>query len=203
MTIGTVVSRLRNTIREYHPDSRVTARHLWNIAYTASLELLEREKKTLTNLDIFTTVSLDSEEVNAYMDTCVPLECLTCRYKLPKGYTEGKNGLRYRYISTADKSSNFHLVTPQAFQSRIGIKGNNNKYAYLDNGYLYTSECYPCIEVSIATENGITADGCSVLDQESPIPDRLLNRVFSLSLNELFNMVRIPIPHIDNKNTGA
>ena len=203
MKIKTVVSRLRNTLREYHPDTRVSNRYLWNVAYTASLDLLEREKRTLHNLDIYKTISMPSEEVDIYADTCVPLECIGCRYKLPEGYSEGKNGLRYKYIATPDKSTTFHLVPPQSFQSRINIKGNNKNYSYLEGGYLYTSKCYPCIQISLLTEDGLTTEDCNILDSTSPIPDRLLNRVFQMSFSELFNMIKIPIPEIDNKNIGS
>lgn len=200
MTIGKVVARIRNTLREFHPDTRLSNRHSWNIAYTASLLILDQEKDKIYNLDIFKPVTLVAEEVDIYADTCVPLSCIKCRYKLPESFVEGKLGLKYKYIATPDKSVMFHNTSPQLFQNKSKIKGNSQKYSYIENGYLYTNECHPCISISILTEDGITGDKCNVLQQKAPIPDRILQKVFQMEFNELFNSIKIPFNHTDNKN---
>ena len=130
MTIGDIISRLRNTIKEVTGDSVLTNRQLWNIAYTSFLLYNERDKRNIYNSDIFTVVNLEKEEVNFLEDSCVPLECQTCRYALPSG-AEGKNGLIYRYIATPDMSETFQLTTPEQYQIKKKIRGNNQKFVFL------------------------------------------------------------------------
>jgi len=203
MLIRQIVSRLRNDIKEHTGDTVLTNRHLWNIFYTKAQLLLERDKKNIYNIDVFETASIDTEEVNELEDTCVPICKLSCRAKLPDS-VEFKTGLTYRYIATADLSTNFHLVNPSSFIRKTGIQGNKQNYAYLENGYLYLSKCYPCISVSYIPKDLTSSDDkdtCSKLDQNTILPDYLIDGAMTAALQELQLFKSVGYDHSQNKST--
>lgn len=202
MLVKEAISRVRNTLKEYIADSRLSSRYVWNVIWTTSSYLIEKEKG-LHNLDIFKPISLDTEEVNKYEGSCVPLSCIVCRVKLPSG-VEGKKGLIYRYIGSPDLSTTFKLVSPLAFGRKKKIRMNAQNYAFLEEGYIYLDECFPCVKVAYFPNDSDEAldstSGCSKLDRESPVPDYLLHAIFKMSFEELTLHARIPFDHLTNKN---
>lgn len=205
MTVGEAISRVRGSLKEGTSDSLLTNRLIWNILYTVSLEQLDRDK-SIYNQDIFKTVSIESEKVNIYEGSCVPLECTTCRYKLPKG-AEYKQGLIYRYIATPDLSKRFSLTNPENFQNKKDIRGfSHSNYIFLEEGYLYSSECYPCLKISYLPGDSLgidNPDNCSLLDTEATIPDRLLNKVTLMAINELTVFMQVPAKVSPNKDSNT
>lgn len=205
MTVGESVSRLRNSVKEVNSDSVLSNRFLWNILYTSSLMLLDQDKN-IHNQDVFKVVHLESEEVNIYEGSCVPLDCTTCRYKLPKG-AEYKKGLLYRYIATPDMSTQFNLTDPGTYQNRSKIRGAKHiNSIFLEEGYLYSKECYPCLKVAYLPGDSLgidNPDGCSLLDTEAIIPDRLIHRAIGMGLNELNVFIQKPSVVSTNKDANS
>lgn len=202
MKIKEIVSRFRGTFKEFRGDTRTTSRYIWSIIWTAGLFLMEREKN-LHKLDIYKTVDLETEEVNLLETSCVPLNCMGCRVKIPST-VENKNGLIYKYIASPDLSTQFKLVSPTAYQRKKKLKNTYQNYAFLDNGYIYFDKCYPCIKVSYLPdsweESISSSDGCSKLEQNSPLPDYILYNLLRMSLEELSLHARVPFDTSQNKN---
>ncbi len=205
MTIREVVSRLRNDLKEHTQDSVYYNRHLWNAFWTASRLLLQREAdgEGIKDMRSFKSVILDTEEVNKYEGTCVPLECAVCRVKLDKPLMS-KKGMVYHFVGSIDMHTEFKVVSPQDFKVKAGIKGVRVNYAYLEGDYLYLSKCTPCIKV-IAVFNDFsttnTKGSCSILDSEIGIPDYLIEGSLSLAKQHLLPTLSKAYDHTQNKNT--
>ena len=200
MTNGEVISLLRNSIKEVTSDSIYTNRFLYNTLRVNAFMYLERERKSLSNLNIFTTKTIDTEEVNLYEDSCVPLDCKGCRIKLPVIST--KIGPLYKFIASADMSQEWKLVNPLSFVRKNKMKSRYN-YAYLDGDYAYFTDCPECVKVCFASsdlEEG-TSDSCSRLEDEFFLPDHLLTYVIQDSLRQIGALISKAQDHIQNKST--
>lgn len=200
MQIKDIVSRIRNSSKEVTGDSVLRNRHIYNAFYTNALLLLEKDKRNLTKQENFKTVSLETEEVNLLENSCVPLDCMGCRVKLPK-ITSNKNGLVYRYISSPDKSILYKLTTPLSFQRKTKIKNNLQKYAFVDGDYLYLSECLPCIEISYLPDAMDDTGICKILEEDVPFPDYLIDMAIKNALTELGIFIQKSQDHTTNKST--
>lgn len=202
MTIREAVSRLRNNLKEFYGDSVLSNRHLYNIIYTMSLAYLERDKRTLYNLDIFTPVNIDAEEVNIYEGSCVILDCKVCRYKL-EDLMENKYGFIYKYVGTPDYKNQYHITSPNTYNRKTNIRGNKTKYGWIENEYIYIPDCPPCIKVLYLSSNGVSlnsVDGCSIMDNKLTIPDYLIDNVIKGSMSELQIFIAKNFDVTENKN---
>lgn len=205
MRVGEATSRLRNTLKEFKGDTRLTDRYLWNIIWSIGALLLNREKN-LNSLDIFKTVDLETEEVNLLESSCVPLDCIGCRVKIPSK-VESKYGLIYKFIATPDLSTSFKLVNPTSFTTKSKLRGKIGNYAYMDNGYIYMDECFPCIKISYlpndseeALEDTEGNKNCSMLEKEISLPNYIMSVIFQMSLQELSMYVKLPFDTNQNKD---
>jgi hypothetical protein len=202
MTISTIVSRLRTALKEHTADSRASNRFLWNTFYTAMLLFVEREKRSIFNLNIFQTSYLESEEVNLLEDSCVPLTCRGCRYKLPKGI-EYKGGLLYKFLGTVDGSEEFQIVNPSTYNRKRNLRGVKQriKFATLEGEYLYTEKCYPCLKILHVPTNGLTAaDGCFILESEIQAPDHIIELILQTAVSSSNIFVQRQYDIVPDKN---
>ena len=173
-TIRTIVSRLRQSIREVSSDSNLSNRYLWNVFFTKYLKIL-KQNKNLMNLDIFTTIDLEPEYVE---EGCT--DCTTCRVKLDDAVIF-KKGIVKKYITTPDFSGNFNLTSPKLFSLK---KDNGFLYSYYQGGYLYFNKCYPCIKISYLSMFGESND-CSTLNNKLNIPSFLIDDSVTAALQEI------------------
>lgn len=203
MTIRDVVSRLRHDIREHSQDSVFYNRHLWNAFWTSSKRLIQiesDENKLKDQNNLFKSFHLDTEEVNIYIGSCVPLECIACRAKMPL-LLSSKNGVIYNFIGSPDQGLRYSLVTPFEYSVKSKIKGTSAKYAFIEDGYIYLSKCIPCIKiVGIPDEfsDTQTKGQCSILDNSISLPDYLIEAAIRMSKENIINK---PYDHVPNKNT--
>lgn len=202
MTVREVTSRVRGILKEFHSDSVLTNRLIWSIVQSGLLMYLEREAKNIYKLDIFTKMSINQEIYSIYEGTCVPLECQGCRYKLPDG-AENKNGLIYRYIASPDIHTQYKIVSPTDFQNKKNLRGASQNYMILENGYLYTDKCLPCISVAYLATKPSNDLGCSILDLDASIPDYILSTILRMPLEELNIFIQKPLDLAQNKNPNA
>lgn len=199
MLIRDFVSRVRNSVKEIDRDSYLSNRHIWNIATTAFLKVMNQQKRSIYKLDLFNTVDVETEKVNMLENSCVPLNCLACRFKVDDALETSK-GLVFRYISTPDMSKLFKLTSPKLFQTKVKSKKGSSGYAFYDDGYIYLSECFPCMRISYLAKFGQDdSDSCSVLDNEVNIPDHMLDDVVKMVLSELSVFLQIPDDRVDEK----
>lgn len=206
MTRREVVSRLREDLIEHFDDSVLYNRHLWNSFWTASRVLIQREHDAnkLKNQNIFQHYNLDTEEVNLYEGSCVPLECVSCRARIPK-IVMSKTGLVYSFLGSPDMSTRYNIVNPSDFIVKSKIKGVRTRFAFLEGDFIYLSECIPCLKLMAVPEDAKDAtDGtCSVMDIEVEISDYLIEGALTIAKESLSATLRKQYDHVPNKNAAA
>ena len=190
MTIRSLISNVRTSLKEASVDSVLTNREIWNLCWEQALLLFQREadtKRNLFNLNIFTEITVRMKAVSIIDE--VPVDCTIYRSidKIP-ALVESKFGLIYRFISTLDKSQQYNLVTPQAFKLKIKITKGRGKYVYVENGYLYSTDKYPLIISGLFSNVKDLLKikgGCKVMNLELPIPTYHLTMVEQMTIDRL------------------
>lgn len=203
MTIRDIVARIRGDLVQVSADSVFTDRHLFNAFWTASRLILQRhaDDGIPINGKSFKSMVLNTEEVNKFDGTCVPLQCAVCRAKIGKPLMGKKRGFIYHFVGSVDYSTSFSVVTPYEFPIKTAIKGAGN-FAYIDGEYIYFSKCLPCVRVvALFEEYGGDSDtgGCSVMDNEIALEDFLIEGAVRMAKE---NLIRAPYDHSANKNTN-
>lgn len=200
MTIREVTSRVRASLKEVYRDSYLSNCHVYNLAYTAYLKILSRSRDSIYKLAIFKTISIDTEEVDLYEDTCVPLECISCKITLPDS-VDLKEGLIYQYIASPDLSTKFKIENPIIYQKKINTR-SSTKPAYREGNTIYFSECFPCIKISYLSKEGIPDEDneCSVMENVAPIPDDKITDVIGLIFQELSVFIQKPQDNAADKD---
>ena len=205
MTRRQIISRLRLDLKEHFSDSVLYNRHLWNAFWTASRVLIQREADAnkLKDQNVFTAYNVDTEEINAYEGSCVPLECISCRAKFPKALFS-KTGPIYSFVGSVDMSTKFTLVNPQEFVVKSKIKGIRERYAFLEGDYIYLSKCIPCLKILVAPEDdSLSADGkqkCGLLDEQVSMSDYLVEASLAIAKESLSVFFRKGYDHTATKN---
>ena len=207
MTRREIVSRLRNDLNAHSADSVLTNRHLWNAFWTTSRVLIQREADTNKLKDqyaSFKSYDLNTEQVDIYEGTCVPISCIACRVELPKVLTS-KTGLVYSFLGSPDFHTRYVIVSPFEFQVKTKIKGSATRYAFVEGGFLYLSKCLPCLKLlAIPEEDDIEVGGvCSIMDEPVGISDYLVEGALILAKESLSFALQVPYDHSANKNTQA
>jgi hypothetical protein len=202
MKVREAVSRLRNVMKEHYSDSVLSNRFLWDLIKTASYQLIQREGNSIYNSSNFKCDFFDTEEVNLLENSCVPLNCLGCRFKLPETM-DNKFGIVYRFLGTPDLSKQFTIVSPANFSAKEKIRGSGN-YAFIDGDYVYFKKCYPCFKFCYLHSDLLAEDStkCSKMDSEISIPNHLLEVVFRMSPESLNVFARKPYDHVTNKSSN-
>lgn len=207
MTKREIVSRLRQDLNEHFSDSVLFNRHLWNAFWTASRVLVQREadnNKLKDQSRNFKTYNLDTEDVNLYEGTCVPLECIACRAKVPK-LMVSKNGPIYGFIGSPDMHTSYTVVSPLEYAIKTKITGTKAKFAFIEGDYLYFSKCLSCVKLVGIPDGDDDADGasCSVMDDSVAISDYLIEGSLAMAKQSLTVVLQKPYDHVANKNTQS
>jgi len=215
MTNRELIGRVRNTIKEHSVDSVLTNKHVFNILLTNASLLIKREadKKSIYMMsNIWQSVCVEMIPVSSVTCTCIKFPHICTIYrskeKLPK-FFELASGFLYKSISSIDNHTSITLTTPYQYQVKSKVKFNKEKYAFLENGYLYTPNAtYPFVKI-VAFFNELVKDcssptkECSNLNATFPCPDYLIQPVVDLTLRELGAFKQIPFDHITNKSTTS
>ena len=178
MTRREVISRLRGDLVEHFDDSTLYNRQLWGAFWSATLVLLQREAdgNKLTNQNIFKPYNLDTEEVNQFENSCVPLECIACQATIPE-VVMSKTGPIHSFLGSPDMSLRYDIVNPTEFVVKSKIKGNRTRYALYEGNKLKLSHCIPCLLLlAVPGANGQAppTGKCSVMDLEVGMPSYLV-----------------------------
>ncbi len=205
MTRRQIISRLRLDLKEHFSDSVLYNRHLWNAFWTSSRVLIQREADAnkLKDQNVFTSYNVDTEEINMYEGSCVPLECISCRVKFPKPLMS-KTGPIYSFVGSQDMSTKYTIVNPQEFVIKSKIKGIKERYAFLENDYLYLSKCIPCLKILVAPEDdSLSVEGkakCGLLDETVSLTDYLIEASLAIAKESLSVFFRKGYDHTATKN---
>lgn len=212
MTNREIISRVRNTLKEHNADSVLTVKHAFNILITNASLLIKREadKKNIFMMDnLFQPACIEMIEVPTITCTCVklPAGCTLYRSKerLPK-FFELSSGFLYKSITSLDHSIKIILTTPYQYNLKSKVKFNHEKYAFIEDGYLYTpNSTYPWIKiVGMFIEPPKSCEKkelCSKLDAIFPCPDYLIQSVVDMTLKELGVFKQIVYDNSEGKNT--
>lgn len=145
-TIGEVVSRIRNSIKEVSDDSVFSNRYLWNVYETALKQLIKQESHSgniYTQSDVWVPICIEMEPVDSIYCNCFCLPNNVTVYrstrKLPR-FLESNDGIVYRWLATPDLSRTFVIVSPAQYQWRAKFKYKRESYAFIHDGYLYTPD---------------------------------------------------------------
>ena len=202
MTIREGVSRLRQDLKEVSQDSYFSDRGLWNAIFTSGVQYMERDRKNLHNLDIYTFKSFNTEEVNLYEESCVPLDCTVCRIKIPNILTL-KTGMVYKSLTSPDGSIDFNITDPTSYQRKLKLLRGNKQLAFKEGDYIYLSTCLPCVKFGYVSTDLEDSNSCSRLDDEIPFPEYLLDIIFKSALQSESLAVKKPHDTIQNKDTNS
>lgn len=207
MTIRETVSSLREEMKETSADSVLSNRHLWNAFWRSSRVLLQREADAnkLRDQNVYDVLMVDTEEVNMFEGTCVPLDCVVCRAKIPKPLMS-KSGFIYNFIGSPDLSTSYSVVSPFEFPIKAKIKGTKEKYAYLEGEYIFFSKCVPCVKIVGLFEEFDDTDTkglCSIMDRAVNIPDYLIEGAMRMAKENLGIFLQKQQDHVPNKDTKS
>lgn len=220
-TRGTIVSRLRSTLKEVNSDTPYSNRGLWHTFFTVSRMLVKEDAdkgKIYSQSNPWESVCLEMEPVNSIYCDCVflPYNCTVYRSKrkLP-ALSESSSGFIYRFISTPDMSQNFTLVSAPMFNIKSNIKYNKDRYAFIHDGYLYTPKhTFPTLIISGIfdedtsdydcrkyNDNEDSSTSCnSALNKTVNLNDYLIDRAIKMALAEIAPLSQKPTDELPNNN---
>lgn len=202
MTKGEIVSTLRGDLKEVSSDSYFTDRQLWSKFFIGGLMYMERERKNLHNLDIYTFQSFDTEKVNKYEGTCVPIECLSCRIKVPN-LVSLKGGILYKSLTSPDGSIKFNITDPTSYQRKLNLKSGNQGFAFKEGEYIYLSKCLPCVKFGYVSNDMNHSTSCKALEEENPFPDYMIDTLIKNALNTFQIAIKKPQDISSNKTPNS
>lgn len=199
-----VISRLRQDLRAHSADSIMSNRYLWSAFWDAAKLLLQREHDSgkLKDQAIFQPYQIDTEEVNLYEGSCVPLECISCRVKITEPLM-AKNGPIYSFFGSQDMFTRYAIVNPTEFEVKAKIKGTKQRYAFIEGGYAYLSKCVPCVKFNMVPSDGLSDSKCGVMDTAAFVPDYLFDAAVAIAKENITRFLNKPFDYTANKSENT
>ncbi len=206
VTIGTVISRVKNQVKGVRQDAFLTDRYVYSIVVKYSQLLMRRQdsqNKLMKFNSIWRTLDcLELIEVDKIEACCAGIKsgCTIRRTKekLPV-MLEGYWGPLIRTVSSIDASEELYATTPGQYTSMTkttGFKYNKFKYFWYLNGYLYMPNLdWDAIKVeAIFTEDATNdANACTKKqDLGINVPEFLLAEIESMVIKDLGGRLSIP-----------
>lgn len=181
-------------------QSVLSNRLIWHHYKNATKLLLRRDRRTIANLDVWTNTEITPELVEDCLECDFPPGFKIYRVKLDSPLTLD-DGLVYRYLTSLDGETRFNIVSRFQFFKKTRLRGNMQKYAFFEGGYLYLSEWVPCLRISYLSEaNG---DSCSKLDREALRLDHLQLAAEDLTVERLTMFISRPKDTTMNETPNA
>ena len=211
MTVNEIISTIKSNIKQSIEDRTLTDRFIYYTAWSTAKTLMKRDadqtRKIYNISNIWQNVNLEMIEVSTIEDILdcnldIEIDCTIYRSKdkLPK-LVETSFGWLYKSITSIDGSESFVLVNQRDFNLKRKIKYNKDKYVFIHNDYLYTNVEWDIIKVSGIFENLIFCSPCEkAYDKYFPIPSYLEEAVITMSLQKVFEALRIPGDNLVNKD---
>jgi hypothetical protein len=221
MTKKQAIYAVINGVKQHHADSRLSKRKVFEVIDRKIKVLLDRDmrdKKLFKQNFLFKTICIDFDEVPAIECSCInlPTNCTLykSRKKLPRLY-ESIFGSIVQSITTIDRSKTLYLTTAENAERKSNIRLNKDKYLFVENEYLYQiNSQYPVLKLT-ALFNSATKNyecGCAdsnngsscedLLSYELVIPDRLLDGVITMSIEEILkSFAQLKYQQLNDKNS--
>lgn len=205
-----IIGRVRNTLKEHSIDSVLSNKHIYNVLRTATTFLVKRDadsKNTIYNQSgLWSTICIDMIPVSAIdciscFDLPVDCEIYRSKTKLP-GYIETAYGVLYKSLTSVDRSEDITITTPYSYKLKKNLKYNKNKYAFIENDYLYTPNVeFPSLRFTGYLEKvPKDKEHCTIMSQTFACPQYLIDAVVKLAVQELLQYKQLPYDNIENKD---
>lgn len=218
-TIGTVTSRLRNTIKSVRQDSFVTDKYLYSLFKKYATLLIRRaddKGRILPFSSVFETLDwVELIECDYIEAGCMGLKSYRT-FRRTKStipvFTEGKFGPMVRSITSLDGSVAFQLTNLDNYvllSKQQNFRFNRTKYCWYLNDYIYFPNVpYPAVRIEGMFEEDISAYKCCYEDQcksrqeqSLNVPDYMLADIEAAVIKELIGSYNIPSDSLhDNIN---
>lgn len=218
VTIGDVISRVRNQIKAVNHDSFVTDRMIYSFLIKNAKWLMRREdrsNKLMTFASAIQTMDfvelIDVDKVEA---CCTGIKS-NCKIKRTKDklpiFMQGYYGPLIRSITSLDGSERVQPINPVSYiplANSKNFKYNKYKYFWYLNDYLY----FPDLEWDAVRIEGIFEDDISRWtceednckqrqDQNFNIPDYLFAELETMALKDFMAMYQIPMDQANDKQS--
>lgn len=231
MKIREAISRIKNDYKEIGADSILSNRHIYNILNNKAKRLIKESANKKSDIykqdTIFTNYIVPMEEVDIlnigfYMPVQCPMYRSQC--KLP-AFLMSNTGYIFKSITSLDKSTEFTLTTSTnwAIRAKSTRKyGNQEKAAFVEDGYLYTPNAnFQIIVLSAVLSGEVSLEsscikkkekpkpnevnnyntGCGgILDEEFNCPEDLIDQCFIMAAQDLIKFKQSIIDGVTNKN---
>lgn len=218
-TRRTIISRLREGIKEVSADSNYTNRYLWHVFSTASHKLFKEDAdkgKIYAQSNPWESICVEMEPVSSLFCDCIYLpyncEVFRSKFKLPK-IIESSTGFIYRMIASPDLSQQFTLVSPYLYSVKSKIKYNKEKYAFFYDDYLYTpNHRFPSLVVAGLFQGDTSKFNCkqdcepdsgvcgSALNVSVTLNDYLIDACIKIALTEILPVLQKQQDNLANNN---
>jgi hypothetical protein len=218
MTIGEVISRVRNQFKGSKQDAFITDRLLYSVIMKYA-KLLMRRQDTLNKLmkfnSVFQTLNfVELIEVDRAEADCRGIDT-GCYFKRTKDklptMMEGYWGPLIRAVTSIDLSEDIDPTYPITFEKiskQKTFKYNKKHYYWYLNGYLYFPNLeWDAVRIEGVFEKDISAYNCDpdecmyVQDMSINVPEFLLAEVEQMVAKDFGIMIQIPQDvSSDNRN---
>lgn len=219
VTIGEVVSRVRNQFKSSRQDAFLTDRYIYSLIIKYTSVFMRRQDSTNKLMrfnSVFKTLPLvELIEVDKVEAQCSGIKSgqviKRTKQKLPN-FMQGYWGPIIRTVSSIDGSIELQPTQPGTYTSMTkstSFKYNTTKYFWFLDGYLYLPNVHwDAIKIEGVFEDDITKWNCDPEDdclirqeQEFNVPDFLFAEVETQVLNALAGLAKIPADgKHDNQN---
>mgnify|MGYP003138017459 FL=1 len=217
ITIGEVISRVRNAVKGEVQDAFMTDRYIYSIILK-NAQLFMRRQDNANKLMKYNSVwqslpFLELIEVDKVEAKCSGIQsgCTIKRTKekLP-AFMVGYWGPLIRTVSSIDGSIEVQPTNPGGYTSMTkttSFKYNKTKYYWWLNDYLYLPNVeWDAIKLEGVFEGDISKFNCDMDDDCIPrhlqpiyIPEFLFAEIETQVLNQLMNTMKVPAEDSDNK----
>lgn len=203
-TIGEALSQVRNDLKQFTVDTRLTDRDIYTVLKSHSYWVISQEADKLKiskQAHLFQSYTCAEVVPVPTTDSCcsVQSKCKIYRTKehLPGMFTDD-TGQIIRTVTSADWSENLQRTSFENFlkiQDDPDFKYNKTKYYFIRNNYMYfpTTQwrkinmlIYCDTDVSIYNKcNCNVEEGCvRMQDRTWRVPDKLQARIIDATINE-------------------
>jgi len=210
ITIGEVLSRLRNQVKAVKQDAFLTDRFLYSLV-NKHAKLMMRRQDNLNRImkyqSVFQTLDfIELIEVDRAQAQCHGIEtgCYFKRTKdkLPELY-DGYWGPLIRAVTSLDLSEDLTSTYPTTYQQmerQKTFKYNKKKYYWYLDGHLYFPNLeWDAVRIEGVFEGDISKYNCDPADdcqyvQDSPfnVPEHLFPEIEQLAMRDLGLMMQVP-----------
>lgn len=219
VTIGEVLSRVRNQIKAVKSDAFLTDRFLYSMILKHAKMLIRRQdmqNRIMKFNSVFQTLNfVELIEVDRAESQCHSMNS-GCTFKRTKNKLpdtfEGMWGPILRQVASLDLSTDIEPTYPKTFEKMSNqktFKYNSKKYYWYMNGYLY----FPNLEWDAVRVEGVfegdvtkyncdTSDDCTYIqNQKFNVPEYLYAEIEQAVIKDLGIMINVPSDQQeDNRN---